>query len=394
MKKIIIFFSFFILISCSSDSNTPVVPIIPTPIPVIIDPVVVTLPPTFYTGSIRFNGEITKLGDGYSERGFCWSLNLNPTLNDDSVTTDGSGSGVFFKDYSYNSNLNLEQTYNIRSYVNSNSKIIYGNNLTITTPRRTEVSILPVINIYSKVATLSGSVINNIFATSIAHKGFCVSAASTPTLNNSVVVESSGTSFGDFTLDVDNLSRNTNYNVRSFAYNNTSNVYYSEVVSFKTVGFLGASGGYVIYDKGSFSDGWRFLEASPIDMTYNSSNLIKWGCTGTEIYQTSLEVGTGLENTNRIVQFCNDANCAARICKNYSINGLNDWFLPSKGELYILIESLSGLVTLGNQTNQVHWSSSEYDSGTAHLVNTFYGFGPAFGISKSNTNLVRAIRRY
>lgn len=397
MKRILLLWSFFVLLSCSNDSSSDPSPIDPID-PVIDNPTVVTLQPEFGVNGMVFHGEITHLGDGYSRRGFCWSQNLNPVVSDNSITTDGSGEGPFFTSVGYYT-LPLESTFNLRAFVNplNSNETIYGNNITIHTPKVYELTVAPVKDIESKIATFSGSILSNdqIYHNTIAHKGFCISTSATPTINNSILWESPNNNLGDFEFSVNNLTKNTTYYVRSFGYNETSNVYYSsQTETFKTTGFIGVSGGYVMYDKGSYSDGWRYLETAPNDAAYNGSNLIKWGCSSSSIMQTSTEVGTGLENTNRIIQYCSDANCAARVCSNYTVNGVSDWFLPSKGELYIMTSSLSGLVNFGDSTNQTHWSSSEYDAGTAHLVNTFYNFGPAFGISKNLGNLVRPMRRF
>lgn len=397
MKKILYLFSLVFVLGCSSDDEAPLI-LLP---PAEVLPVIATQNPTFTTGGyIKFNGNLQSEGStGYFERGFCWGLNTNPVYSfENSFTADGSGTGPYFREIAYYTYFTAGQTYNVRAYVKTSSSstpIVYGNNITFTIPQTYTTSMSSASEILSHKCKLTGTIgANDGVQISINNKGFCISTSPNPNITNSTLYPVSGTALGTFTTDTSNLIKNTTYYVRAYGYNNTSNVYYSPEITFKTTGFLGASGGYVFYDKGEVSNGWRYLEASPSDLTYNSSTLIKWGCTGTSIFQTSTLVGTGLENTNRILQFCNDANCAARICDNYTVNGISDWFLPSRDEIYLMDSSLDTFVQLGNATNQVHWSSSEYDSGTALLVNTYYSFGPGFGISKSNNNLVRAVRRF
>lgn len=383
----------FSLLSCSSDGSGDQDPD-PDPQPIL--PVVSTLAPTFPNTGIRFNGDIQSEGDGYYEKGFCWGLNTNPIKAiDNYAIADGSGAGPFFKDYPYLGILAPNGTYNVRAYVVANGgEIIYGNNIQFTTPNIYNVTISPVVEILSNKAKFSGAITSGTGETTVTNKGFCVSTSPNPTISNSTLFPVSGTTLGEFTIDATNLVKNTIYYVRSYGYSNSSNVVYSSEVSFRTSGYVGASGGYVFYDKGFVSNGWRYMEASPTDLTYNGSTLIKWGCSGTNVFQTLSTVGSGLENTNRILLNCADANCAARICDNYTVNGISDWFLPSRDEIYLMDASLDSFVQLGDSVNQTHWSSSEYNSTTALLVNTFYSFGPAFGIAKTNNNLVRAVRRF
>lgn len=394
MKKLIaIFVGLLALNGCSIDATSD--PVIPEE-PEAVLPRVTTQEPFVGNGIVKLNGTVITEGDeGYYERGFAWSLNTNPTVDNASESTDGSGVGPYFLDTLLGFTFELNTTYNLRAYLKTyNAGTIYGNNITFTTPNVYTVSTYPVLTIYSRSATLYGNITAADFSdTNVSNKGFCVSTSATPTITNSTII-AGNQNLGDFTAEVTDLNINTNYYVRSFGYDQTSNVIYGEIMTFRTTGFTGASGGYVFFDKGETTNGWRYLEAAPNDLIYNGSNLIKWGCYGSSILQTSKEVGTGLENTNRIIAACNAANCAARICSDYSVNGLSDWFLPSQNEMGVMSFSLNGIVNLGSYVDQVHWTSSQYDGATAWVYNTYLGFGPGFGVSKNNENLVRAVRRF
>ncbi len=67
-------------------------------------------------------------------------------------------------------------------------------------------------------------------------------------------------------------------------------------------------------------------------------------------------IGTGLSNSNAIISQAGHTASAARLCRNYRGGTLNDWFLPSSGELHALY--LSPLYLYGFVA-QYYWSSTE-----------------------------------
>ncbi len=75
----------------------------------------------------------------------------------------------------------------------------------------------------------------------------------------------------------------------------------------------GPAGGWIFYDKGSYSDGWRYLEAAP-----QSTDTEKiWGSFGVLIGGTALGIGTGQANTTAIVNWLNansETGKAAQFC--------------------------------------------------------------------------------
>jgi len=95
---------------------------------------------------------------------------------------------------------------------------------------------------------------------------------------------------------------------------------------------FGPGGGIVFYDKGEYTDGWRYLEAAPA----SSEFVATWGLRGVELSNTSEKIGAGKANTTAIINRLNangETGKAAQLCATLSINGLTDWFLPSKDEL-------------------------------------------------------------
>lgn len=402
MKKIVLFLLFsLVFMGCSSDSSDAN-PGGPSPSPIDVPPVLVTLAATFPAGAIQFNGSVQSLGDGYYQRGFCWGYNTNPVIEmSNYIYVDGSGTGNFFKATTYTDILETGgRTYNVRAFaITMKGQTVYGNNVVMTTPYKFSLTTAGVKEIYTNRAIFSGEIIsNNLYYTTISEKGFCYSMTPNPSLTNGTSVNMVGmignpNALGDYWRLITGLMPNTTYYVRSYGKDYNGEVFYGNETSFKTAGRIGASGGVVFYDKGETTNGWRYLEVAPNDLTFNGSTVMAWGCNGSIIGQTQAVVGSGLENTARILSQCSNSGTAARVCDEYSINGLNDWFLPSVKELEIFYVSSVGAYTIPTSQPREYWSSTERDAYNAQSYNTDYGSINEWE-TKSYGKKVRAIRRF
>jgi hypothetical protein len=134
----------------------------------------------------------------------------------------------------------------------------------------------------------------------------------------------------------------------------------SESISAETsntfqIGERGPAGGLIFYDKGVFSNGWRYMEAAPNDI-----GPAQWGANRTAVGGTSTSVGTGKANTQRIIPVLTQAgeDGAALLCSALNINGFTDWFLPSMDELNLMYINLKQK-RLGGFGDVRYWSSSE-----------------------------------
>jgi hypothetical protein len=100
-------------------------------------------------------------------------------------------------------------------------------------------------------------------------------------------------------------------------------------------------------------------------------------------------IGTGLQNTLDIRAGCATAGIAARVCFNYSINGYDDWFLPSRDEMKMLYQNR---VAIGGFTTGFYWTSTEFSATDARSY-SFADGAIDTNVSPKDASLrVRAIR--
>jgi hypothetical protein len=146
-----------------------------------------------------------------------------------------------------------------------------------------------------------------------------------------------------------------------------------------SIGNQGPAGGIVFYDKGSYSLGWRYMEASPEDLTF-----FEWGCMNSNINNTNnSSIGKGLLNSILITNFhdnlnnfytnpsvCNSLNNGTVVAKKtmtLEINNFDDWFLPSKDELEKIYLNLK-TQNIGNLSNSKYWSSTQINESNVHVI--------------------------
>ena len=151
---------------------------------------------------------------------------------------------------------------------------------------------------------------------------------------------------------------------------------------------VGPAGGIIFYDKGYVSDGWRYLEAAPSDSEFTA----QWGSWGHEVAETQLSVGSGRRNTELIVERLTqleETDKAAQISHDLSINGFNDWFLPSRDELNLMFQNryIVGGFSSGWYMSSSHGTAT--DAWVQNFTNGMQGIN-----SKNFIYRVRAIRAF
>ena len=129
---------------------------------------------------------------------------------------------------------------------------------------------------------------------------------------------------------------------------------------------------------------------------------VEWGCYGTDLPNVpnvpynggvpvglGAEIGDGISNTNAILTDCPTAP-AALAARSLGA----DWFLPSINELKKIYDNKTTLEAVDGFTDfsDYYWSSSEYASNYAWRQ--YFSNGYQGGNTKTNTNVVRAVRAF
>ena len=186
--------------------------------------------------------------------------------------------------------------------------------------------------------------------------------------------------------------------------------YPAEVTTKYDIGRTGPAGGTVFYDKGYYSNGWRYLEVAPSDVDTGIIVFIFGFYKATKNSEpkaigTSTIIGSGKLNTKMLLKTMEDkafnkqenggettSTYAAMKCFNYTYGGYSDWFLPSKDELNLIYNNI-----VKNKTNSMsfsywYWSSSEFNFGNAWGRN--FDDGNQFYDNCGNNKYVRPIRAF
>lgn len=253
-----------------------------------------------------------------------------------------------------------------------------------------QVITMEATNITPMSADVTGEITDD-GGTEILARGFAYSTSPAPNLTNDFVEVGIGT--GVFSTTLTNLQIGQTYYVRAYATNDAGTIFGNEVV-FQTassyeLGQTGPAGGLIFYDKGEYSDGWRYMEAAPVDQSTGAF----WGCLNTLIPGSlGSAFGLGLSNTQAILDNCSGNNVAARIASIYTLNGFEDWYLPSRVELDSMYTNLHQQGIGSFNSISVYWSSTQNNSISAQGVN--FSSGNTVHQNKSTNYRVRAARRF
>lgn len=168
-----------------------------------------------------------------------------------------------------------------------------------------------------------------------------------------------------------------------------------------TIGQTGPSGGVIAYDKGVFTNGWRYIEVAPNDLIIE-----EWGCFNSSITSAQYDqLGTGFQNSVAITNYhesltnyylnpivcsaLNNGSVSAKTALNETIGFKKDWCIPSINELQLLYNLHNE--GFGNFTVTNYWSSSELNTSKAKCID--FSSGQIVNLDKNlalvKTRLIR-----
>jgi hypothetical protein len=161
-----------------------------------------------------------------------------------------------------------------------------------------------------------------------------------------------GTVFdGDaITIDKDMVVKAVAYLGSDVSYMNVGRYHIGGSPVLYTLGDTGPAGGVISYDKGDYGGGWRYMEAVPSTDIQEGD---RWGYCPPN---TAYEIGTGWDNTIKLLDYNGPDAEAAKYCWDLAYGEYEDWFLPSVYELETILEYLG---TLGTAYDGEYWCSTD-----------------------------------
>ena len=285
------------------------------------------------------------------------------TAIDDAVgyysITPSAATGGTFSSSNYNITYSPGQFQVVYSLYNFNMS---GNNSnwvkgTVPIPKITN---LIVSNITKSSATIAGKIPSSYV--NIEEYGICYGTSINPKITDQKIANGSSIP-GTFSFDITGLTVATKYFVRAYiTVGNTT--FYSPNMRFKTLNpsigeaYLGGKLAYILKvgDPGYDPEIVHGIIAAEID------NPVKdWGCAGTFLAGANgTAIGTGLQNTNDIINLCTSTTNAANYSAALTLNGYSDWFLPSKDEMLLLYNARTQIG--GFATNGWYVTSSQFSN--------------------------------
>ena len=181
-------------------------------------------------GTAVFHGEIEYLGDPiYSERGFVYNINHNPTTDDSKVVVSGTSEGEYSSDID---GLVVGNIYYVRAFATNAQGTAYGEEVEVDFGElkpQVKTESATNINLADGTATLNGTIVS-VGDPAYTERGFVYATVHNPTVEENADTKKvvPGTDSGAFSINVSGLVLNTLYYVRAYATNSQGTVYGEE----------------------------------------------------------------------------------------------------------------------------------------------------------------------
>ena len=341
-------------------------------------------------------GNVTDEGGGtVTERGICWSISENPTIND-SHSSSGTGTGIYSITMT---GLVPGTTYHVRAYAKNTTDIGYGTDVTFTTSpiQKPTVTTNTISSITHTTATGGGNVTADGGAP-VTERGICWGTSPNPTVSGSHAHNGMGS--GSFSVNMTGLTPGTAYYVRAYAKNSEKTGYGQDVV-FTTLPIgeptvttsavtditqhTATCGGNVTADGGSTVTERGLCWSTNPNPTISNSHQSSGGGTG----QFTLQLTNLAGNTTYHVRAYAKNNEKTGYGDDVTFNTLAP--PPPTG-------AISGLFTINNSGDQVYFSQgnlqyqastdtwrfaeNQWDfvgGGNENISSTYYGWIDLFG---------------
>jgi uncharacterized protein (TIGR02145 family) len=269
--------------------------------------------------SVVSGGTVTDDGGSpVTQRGVCWSASGFPTVEMNTKTVDGSGTGTFI------SNLTglLNVGYFVRAYATNAAGTAYGNYYYRSPLSLPEVTSAAVSQITTTSAVSGGSIFRDGNGT-ILGRGVCWSTSDSPTVALSTKTVDGGTGTA-FISNMSGLSANTAYKVRAYATNDFGTGY-------------GSQSCFTASEEGVFTDardGKQYPYKRFGTQVWMTQNL-NYAATGSWCYNNNCTLGDNLR-WGRYYKWSTALTVAPA-----------GWHLPSDAEWQTLIDYLGGEAAAG-----------------------------------------------
>lgn len=276
-------------------------------------------------GRASVEGTIADAGEpAYTERGFAYGVNHNPTVEDDTKkVVSGSGTGVFSANLT---NLAEGNVYYIRAYATNAKGTAYGSEAVLDFHAvLPEVRTDAVSDLSPTSATLNGTILS-VGDPAYTERGFIYGTMPVPTLDEPEIVREvvSGTSTGAYTRSLSGLTEQETYYARAYAQSG-ENTAYGDIVR-----FVASSPDYVI------------LQDARIMVQLEDLGWADWY----------------------------DANM---MCENSTVSGYTDWRLPTIDELMVIYNNKDKIPNLrddyANRSSNFYWSSTSLGTSRHKYLN-------------------------